>query len=548
MTLLAAPGAEAAPSITYKCTPAPQNCTGWYRSNVSIEWTVLPSDATKTGCANQTFTTDTPRTSVFCLADDGSSATSVEVRISLDKTPPVVTGGQPARAADTNGWYNHAVAVAFSGSDLTSGVASCTATTYGGPDDDAANVQGTCIDNAGNTSAALGYGLKYDATAPAVTAARPDRQPNADGWFNRAVRFDVEGNDTTSGIAACAPVTYGGPDSATASITATCRDEAGNAASRSFALKYDATAPTVTAADPSYAANANGWFNRPVAFVVRGTDTTSGLAECDGATYSGPDSANASVTGVCSDRAGNSSSRAFPLQYDATPPDVGDGQPARAADAAGWYNHPVAVVFSGTDQLSGIDTCSTPPYSGPDSAMAAVVGTCIDKAGNAGAMRPRSLKYDETPPIVTAVRTDRPPDHGAWFNAPVRLALEATDATSGVAECPPVTYGGPDSASVSLTGICRDVAGNAAGRTFPLSFDATPPRLTKLSASGGDRRVTLRWRATGGAAAVEILRSPGLDGAPTSVVFRGAGDGFVDSKVVNGNRYAYEVRVLDAAG
>ena len=267
-----------------------------------------------------------------------------------------------------------------------------------------------------------------------------------------------------------------------------------------------------------------------------------------GATYSGPDSANASVTGVCSDRAGNSSSRAFPLQYDATPPDVGDGQPARAADAAGWYNHPVAVVFSGTDQLSGIDTCSTPPYSGPDSAMAAVVGTCIDKAGNAGAMRPRSLKYDETPPIVTAVRTDRPPDHGAWFNAPVRLALEATDATSGVAECPPVTYGGPDSASVSLTGTCRDVAGNAAGRTFPLSFDATPPRLTKLSASGGDRRVMLRWRATGGAAAVEILRSPGLDGAPTSVVFRGAGDGFVDSKVVNGNRYAYEVRVLDAAG
>ena len=31
-------------------------------------------------------------------------------------------------------------------------------------------------------------------------------------------------------------------------------------------------------------------------------------------------------------------------------------------------------------------------------------------------------------------------------------------------------------------------------------------------------------------------------------MFRGAGDGFVDSQVVNGNRYAYEVRVVDAAG
>ena len=48
--------------MTFKCTPAPQDCSGWYRSDVSIEWTVLPSDAAKTGCENQTLTTDTPGT------------------------------------------------------------------------------------------------------------------------------------------------------------------------------------------------------------------------------------------------------------------------------------------------------------------------------------------------------------------------------------------------------------------------------------------------------------------------------------------------------
>ena len=175
-------------------------------------------------------------------------------------------------------------------------------------------------------------------------------------------------------------------------------------------------------------------------------------------------------------------------------------------------------------------------------------GTCADNAGNVSAPFGYGLKYDETAPTVTAARTDRPPDHGAWFTAPVRLAVEATDATSGLAECPTVTYGGPDSASVSVIGTCRDRAGNAASRTFALSFDATPPLLTKLSASGGDRRVMLRWDASGGAAAVEIVRSPGIAGAPTSVVFRGAGDGFVDSQVVNGGRYTYEVRVIDAAG
>ena len=105
----------------------------------------------------------------------------MQLKIKVDQTPPVVTGGQPARAADANGWYNHAVAVAFAGSDLTSGVEACTATTYGGPDSASASVPGTCIDRAGNVSAPLGYGLKYDETAPTVTAARPERPANANG-------------------------------------------------------------------------------------------------------------------------------------------------------------------------------------------------------------------------------------------------------------------------------------------------------------------------------------------------------------------------------
>ena len=46
----------------------------------------------------------------------------------------------------------------------------------------------------------LGYGLKYDATVPSVTAADPERAPNAAGWFNRPVAFELRGSDATSGI------------------------------------------------------------------------------------------------------------------------------------------------------------------------------------------------------------------------------------------------------------------------------------------------------------------------------------------------------------
>jgi hypothetical protein len=166
MPVFGAERAEAVPSITHKCSPAPQNCVGWYRSNVSIDWDVVPSGSVVAGCQDKTFTTDTAGTNEFCKADDGEAATTVELKIRLDKTPPVVTGGQPTRGADFNGWYNHPVAVAFSGSDLTSGISSCTAPTYGGPDSGAGLLFGTCMDVAGNVSSPFGFALSYDATAP----------------------------------------------------------------------------------------------------------------------------------------------------------------------------------------------------------------------------------------------------------------------------------------------------------------------------------------------------------------------------------------------
>jgi hypothetical protein len=249
--LFGAPRAEATVTVTVRCTPAPEDCSGWYRENVRVDWTVIPPPPDSTivaGCQDKTLTADTTGTNEVCSADDTEdlSDTVTRVRrIKVDKTAPVVTGGAPARGADINGWYNHSVPIAFSGSDLTSGIAACTSTTYGGPDSAAASLAGTCTDHAGNVSTPFPYGLKYDETAPLVAGASPERSPNPSGWFNRPVRFDVAGIDATAGIADCPAVTYGGADSATASFTGTCRDQAGNSASRTFGLKYDSTPPPI---------------------------------------------------------------------------------------------------------------------------------------------------------------------------------------------------------------------------------------------------------------------------------------------------------------
>jgi hypothetical protein len=242
--LLGAASAKAAPTITFRCTPAPDDCSGWYRSSVSIDWTVLPSDATVIGgCRDRPLTTDTKRSVEYCGATHGEVTATMEVPIKVDMTAPTVTGGFPARGADVNGWYKAPVGISFRGTDATSGIASCTSTTYGGPDSGAASVVGTCTDQAGNPSAPFPYGLKYDATPPAVTGATSERPANPGGWFNRPVRFDIQAIDETSGIADCPSVVYGGPDSATASFSAGCSDWAGNSSSRVFGLKYDSTPP-----------------------------------------------------------------------------------------------------------------------------------------------------------------------------------------------------------------------------------------------------------------------------------------------------------------
>jgi hypothetical protein len=76
--------ADAVPHVSFTCSPAPQDCSGWYRSNVSIAWTVLPSGAAVCGCQNRTFSSDTAGTTVFCSANDGTASVTLEVRIRVD--------------------------------------------------------------------------------------------------------------------------------------------------------------------------------------------------------------------------------------------------------------------------------------------------------------------------------------------------------------------------------------------------------------------------------------------------------------------------------
>jgi hypothetical protein len=543
--------ATAPSGVTGRAVRGPDR-NGWYNRSVRVDFGGADPLSGLQSCTSTTYSgPDGGAISVpgTCTDVAGNTSNAASVQLNYDDTAPAVTGGTPARGPDVNGWYNHAIRVRFSGSDPTSGVESCTEPTYAAPDGASAFLTGTCTDRAGNLSAPFAYRLSYDATAPTIAGALPERGANADGWFNQPVRFDLQATDATSGLADCPSVTYSGPDSATASFGTSCRDRAGNTASRTFSLKYDATAPEVARARPDRPPNQAGWYNAPVTVDFEGTDGTSGVAACSRRTYSGPDASAASVSGTCTDRAGNvSPSLGFGLRYDATPPAIEKGALGRLADANGWYNRPVSIDFSGTDALSGMESCTSTTYGGPDSDSASVIGRCTDNAGNGSGPLNVAFKYDGTPPTVQSATPERAPDADGWYTRPVTFAVAGTDATSGIEACPAVPYDGPDGSGAAVIGRCHDHAANVATRAFGLNYDATAPAIMDLAAVAGDRSVVLSWRTSADAESVGVVRTPGVGFESSTLVFGGPGTSFLDAQVENGTRYAYEVRARDAAG
>jgi hypothetical protein len=235
------------------------------------------------------------------------------------------------------------------------------------------------------------------------------------------------------------------------------------------------------------------------------------------------------------------------VRIDKSAPTLVGAAPSRAPDGNGWYRAPVQIAFSGTDAVSGVHSCTAATYSAPDSAAASVTGTCRDLAGNASAPGAFSLRYDATGPLVNSGRPARKPDHGRWYRRPVLWRFRGADALSGLAECPPVLYRGPDGRMVRVTGACIDRAGNVGTHSYVLSYDATPPQRPAVRAVPRDRAVRLLIDASADTRSITIVRAPGRGGTRDSTVYRGRPQRFTDVHARNGTRYRYTVIARDRA-
>jgi len=309
-----------------------------------------------------------------------------------------------------------------------------------------------------------------------------------------------------------------------------------------------ATAPPPAPPDPSCSpgpSNCFAWHTGNVTVSWASPPAGVTASGCGGTTISS-DTGGTPVSCTWSNAEG-SRSTSTNVRRDASPPRV-TASADRGPDNNDWYNHGLTITFSGSDDVSGIASCTTASYSGPDTGHTAVPGSCSDNAGNSSSTG-FELKYDATPPTVEA-KPERAPDSNGWYNHGVTVAFLGTDPMSGVGSCvEPVQYKSPDAPKASVSGTCTDKAANTSPpASYDLKLDTKPPVLGRLKAEVTSRGVVLNWTTSKDTHAIAVVRRPGMSGRKLSTLYNGKARTFTDRRLKNGVKYRYTITAYDEAG
>jgi hypothetical protein len=192
---------------------------------------------------------------------------------------------------------------------------------------------------------------------------------------------------------------------------------------------------------------------------------------------------------------------------DTVPPNLTYGGTITPTSAPGWYNQPVVVPYSTTDNLSGVAsavpaspaTATGINASGNGSMTLTTEGkpvtgvmTVTDYAKNAAPFTSAGFNIDETPPKISG-SPDRPANNFNWYNASVKVTFSCADPNpnngpagqqSGLATCTaPVTLSS-EGANQNVLGTAVDNAANSTQTNVgPINIDVTKPTATAFIAS-----------------------------------------------------------------
>jgi hypothetical protein len=422
-----------APSVKWSLE-RPADSNDWYNRPVRIDWTAsdpYPSSGGPTQpppvLADREGRDVRYESAPSC--DGARNCTVGNAFVSLDTTPPVVTG--TAMPAATGGWHTTDVTVDWACPDALSGDATC-AEPVTLTEEGTHTATGTGTDVAGNTGTGT-LGVNIDKTPPVTTHDAPE------GWQPRDTTLRLVTTDNLSGVAATTWRLDGGEPQTGTEVSVSGdgvhtvefwgTDVAGNAEpAQTVEVSIDTVAPTITAAAQP-GANAAGWHDGDVTVTWDCQDERSGVASCaDPVTLT--EQGVHTVTGTVTDAAGNTASATYVVRIDSTGPSL-VAAPDRAADGSnGWYRGPVTVSWTCDDALSGVTACPAATTLSSEGAALSVTGTARDAAGNETTATSAPYAID----LAAAAATVDPP-RVSGVGLPVARAVTGTasDSMSGVA-------------------------------------------------------------------------------------------------------------------
>jgi len=470
------------PTITATPDRAPNGAT-WYNADVKYTFTCTDNDGgsgVNTCPAEKTVSTEGKDQSFTVEATDkaGNKGSLTVSSINIDKTKPIITAGAPTGQAGENGWYLGDVSVTFTCADNLSGVVACPrAKTTTGEGTGLAINSGVVKDLAGNEAASVSGGTyNVDKTNPTITGAA-DRDPNAAGWYNAAVKVTFTCGDAISGVASCTPEKTL-DEGANQSVTGTVTDKAGRTTpvpATVSGINIDTTKPTLTFTRT--AANGAGWNNSDVTVTFGCDDNLSAVASCAGSTVVTKEGADQTVTGTATDKAGNQASlKVENINIDKTAPVI-KGSRTPGANSYGWNNGDVTVSFACSDALSGSASCTAPIILSDEGAGQSATGTVTDKAGNSATDKVENINIDRTAPTI-ALSTRTAANAAGWNKTDVTATFACDGGISGMVSCEPVTVS-TEGKDQSVTRTVQDKAGNSASlKVSDINIDKTAPTFS----------------------------------------------------------------------
>jgi hypothetical protein len=167
-----------------------------------------------------------------------------------------------------------------------------------------------------------------DPSAPSITyVLTPVTPDGSHGWYKSTVTltWTVSDADSPNSLAKTGCVDQNiTTDMVETTFSCSATSAGGSSGPVDVTFKVDVTAPTSVVTTLDRGTDHNGWYNQAVGWATTGSDATSLIDSCDTGTYAAPDTLSTTVSGACTDNAGNTSAPAAsaPFMYDATAPTI----------------------------------------------------------------------------------------------------------------------------------------------------------------------------------------------------------------------------------